>query len=173
MIFSMLMVVSLLGGTLLQAFLPGFRFLAGARWPFLCSVVLYYALNHRGGRSLICAFIAGVLMDALSMVPFGWITLFFILLVLVTGAFRESLQPDAWITSIFFGAVSGLLFTLFIYVLLLRTDWRAGRHGYAMVRVVGGMLTGAVTAAVVIPLLARLHKALDIDDRPDEERVNA
>lgn len=173
MIFWILMALMLLLATLLQAHLPGVVFLGGARWPILCAVVLYYALNHRRTAGLVAGLVAGLLMDMLSLVPAGFSVLLFCVMAMVAGRYRRLVLPEAAVTAAFFGGVSGLLYAALLYGVLAPGGLQGCPPVLALARVVGGALTGALAAPVVFLVLARLHRGLDVDDKEEQSRVNA
>ena len=90
-----------------QAQLPGFVLLAQARFPFLLSIVLYYALNRETGTMLATAFLAGLLHDALSPVPLGYSTALFCAAGWLASRFRRLVITESPITPVFFGSVAG------------------------------------------------------------------
>jgi len=173
MMFWGLMAMALLAGTLLQSQIPGIPFFGGIRWPVLCSVSLYYALNHRGSAGVLSGFAAGFLVDALSLVPLGFTVLLFSVMAWGAGCCRKLVLPEAVVTSAFFGGLAGFLYPALLYVLLLRGGYAGCHPIVAAARVAGGGVTGAVTAPVVFLVLSRLHKALNLDDKEDDGRVNA
>ncbi len=171
--FGLLMALSLLMGTLLQAHLPGISLLGGIRWPILISIVLYYALNHRGVAGALCALGAGLLMDCLSFVPIGFSVLFFCLAAWLSDRCRQWVLPDAVVTSMFFGGLSNLLYAMFLYILLLRNGTHYGLILTGILRIFGSGLLGALTAPVVFFVLSRLHKSLDLGDKEENAPVEA
>ena len=172
MMFWMLMTMAVLAGTLLQTQVPGIVFLGGIRWPVLCSVVLYYALNHRGGAGLACGFAAGLLVDSLSLVPLGFSVLLFTLMAWAAGRCRKLVLPEASVTAAFFGGLAGLVYSSLLYVVLLRGGLQGCHPFFVAARITGGVVTGALTAPLVFLVMSRLHKALNLDDKEDHGRVS-
>ncbi len=173
MIFWMLMSLVLLTATLLQAHLPRIAFLGGARWPVLCCVVLYYALNHRRTAGLVAGLVAGLLMDMLSLVPAGFSVLLFCAMAMVAGRYRRLVLTEAAVTAAFFGGLSSLLYAGLLYGVLAQGGLQGTPPVLALARLVGGALTGGLAAPVVFLMLSRLHWALDLDDKEEQSRVNA
>lgn len=173
MMFWTLMAMVLLAGTLLQSLMPGAPFFGGIRWPVLCCVSLYYALNHRGAAGVASGFAAGFLIDTLSLVPLGFSVLLFCGMAWAVGCCRKLVLPEALVTSAFFGGLAGLLYPALLYGLLLRGGLQGCQPMVAVARIAGGGVTGAVTAPVVFLVLSRLHKALNLDDKEEDGRVNA
>lgn len=173
MMFWILMTLALLIATLLQAQLPGVVFLGGARWPVLCCVVLYYALNHRRTAGLTAGLVAGLLMDMLSLVPAGFSVLLFCVMAMVAGRYRRLVLTEAAVTAAFFGGLSGLLYAALLYGLLAQGGLRGCPPVLALARLVGGVLTGGLAAPAVFLVMSRLHRALDIDDKEEQRHVNA
>ncbi len=173
MMLGLLMVLSLLLGTLLQAHLPGISLLGGIRWPVLLGIVLYYALNHRGVAGVLCALGAGLLMDCLSFVPIGYSVLFFCLTAWLADRCRQWVLPDAVVTSMFFGGLSNLLYAIFLYILLLRNGSHHGLLLTGLLRILGSGLLGVLTVPLVSLLLTRLHKDLNLSDKEENAPVGA
>lgn len=173
MMFWILMSLVLVMATLLQAHLPGVVYLGGARWPILCAVVLYYALNHRRTAGLVAGLAAGLLLDMLSLVPAGYSVLFFCVMAMVAGRYRRLVLPEAAVTAAFFGGVSGLLYAALLYGVLAQGGLQGGAPVLVLARVMGGALTGALAAPVVFLVMARLHRGLDIEDKEEHSHVNA
>lgn len=173
MMFWMLMAVVILLSTLLQAQLPGITIFGGMRLPILCCVVLYYALNHRSSAGLVSGFSAGLLMDVLSMVPLGYSILIFVLMALAAGRYRKLVLPEAPVTAAFFGGLAGFLYPALLYGLLARESLQGVHPLMAAIRIAGGCITGAVSAPLVFLLLSRLHRALNLADKEEQNRVNA
>jgi len=173
MIFWTLMVLALLMATLLQAQLPGVVFFGGARFPVLCSVVLYYALNHRRAAGLVCGLAAGLLMDMLSLVPAGYSVFLFCVMAMVAGRYRQLVLPEATVTAAFFGGLSGLLYAALLYGLLANGGLQGCPPVLVVARLVGAAVTGGLTAPAVFLVMSRLHRALDLEDKEEQGRVNA
>jgi rod shape-determining protein MreD len=171
--FWILMSLVLLVATLLQAHLPGIVFFGGARWPVLGSVVLYYALNHRRAAGLTAGLVAGLLLDMLSLVPAGYSVLLFCVMAMVAGRYRRLVLPEASVTAAFFGGLSGLLYASLLYGVLAHGTLQGCPPVLALARLVGGAVTGALAAPVVFLVMSALHRALDLDDKEEQNRVNA
>jgi len=162
MLFWMLLMLSVLAAVLSQALLPGPALLAGARFPVLLGIVLYYALNHKPWIVIIVAFTAGLLQDGLSMVPLGYSALLFCAAAMVAGRYRKLVLSEAAVTAAFFGGVTNLLLALILYFLLRQGDAIACSGGMAALRIVGSGLLGVITVPAVFVLMTQLHRALDL-----------
>ncbi len=164
MLFWMLLSLSMLTATLTQALLPGPAFLAGARFPLLLGIVLYYALNHKAWIVIIVAFTAGMLQDGLSMVPLGYSALLFCVAALVAGRYRQLVLSEAAVTASFFGGVTNLVVSLILYALLSHNGDIVCPGGTAAIRIVSSGLLGAVTVPAVFLIMTRLHRELDLQE---------
>jgi len=173
MMFGMLMGISMLVALLLQAHLPGITLLGGARWPVLCSLVLYYALNHHGVAGAVCAFACGLLIDSLSLVPLGYSGLLLCLMALSAGACRKHVLPEAMVTASVFGGLGAGLYALVLYAMLANQGVQGVSLGVVVARIAGSGVLGAITAPPVFFVLARLHRALELGDKEAQHRVNA
>lgn len=173
MMFWILMSQVLLAATLLQAHLPGVAVFGGARWPVLGCVVLYYALNHRPRAGLVAGLAAGVLLDMLSRVPVGYSIFVFCTTAMIAGRYRRLVLTEAAVTATFFGALSGLLYGSLLVVFLAHGRLAGSPPLLVAARLLGGGVLGGATAPLVFVVLTRLHRALDLEDKEEQSRVNA
>ena len=75
MAIAMLLVIA--ASLLLQSLLPPVAFLGHAKVPVVMSVVVYYALTYKRTPMLIAGLAAGIVYDAMSVVPLGWSSFWF------------------------------------------------------------------------------------------------
>ncbi len=173
MMFGILMALSMLVALLLQAQLPGMVLLGGVRWPVLCSLVMYYSLNHHGVAGAVCAFACGLLIDSLSLVPLGYSGLLLFLMSLAVGACRKHVLPEAMVTAVVFGGLGAGLYAMALYALLANQGLQGVAPSIVVARIAGSGVLGAITAPPVFWVLARLHRALELGDKEAQHRVNA
>lgn len=143
------MIFAVIGGAVLQAHLPAHTFLGQARFPFLLAVVLYYALNRDAGIMLACAFLAGFIQDALSLIPLGYSSACFSVAGWIAGRFRKMVITESPITSAFFGGTGALAVTLVFYLLLSGGELVDCSVGWAVWKAAGAGILGALCAPLV------------------------
>ncbi len=152
------MLFSIVGAAYLQLVLPAYSLFGQAKFPFLLGVVLYYALNREIGIAMMAGLFAGVFQDSLSLIPLGFSSIIFFLVVWIAGRFRSVIMLGTMFTPVLFGAVAAPLALLCLYI-LLRSQGLAGcGSGWLFFK-----LSGVATlAAVVTPLVFLVVRRLDM-----------
>lgn len=160
-----IMFILFLSTALLQSALPGFRIFAQARFPFLLSFVLFYALTRKGAIVLFAAFLAGLLQDSLSIAPLGYSAFLFSVAALIATRFRNLVVPDSPVTAAFFGGVASVLVSAFLYFLFARAELVSCGLGIGLVRVLGTGLMGMICTPFVFYVANELHRCIDVSDK--------
>ena len=158
---------ALLVGATVQSVLPSPGWLGHAPFPVLLGLVLYYALLGTRGQMLWAALLAGLVSDALELVPLGYTAFAYVLAGLVARHFREVVMARQWTTHVLFGAAAHAATTAICFALLLQSDrpalsWLAGAW-----RIAGALVTGSLAVPFVCGLLLKLERTLG--HRPREE----
>jgi rod shape-determining protein MreD len=157
---SLLMFVAITIGALVQAVFPTFRWLGHANAPVLLGITLYYALAHSRGKMLQAAIFAGLLQDALGMIPLGYSSFCFCLAALVVSKFKDLVFAHELITHMLFGAfVSGAV-TLALYGLLAAAGLVTLAPGWTALKIAGSMYLGAIVVPFEFKLVAGLDRML-------------
>jgi len=154
---SLLMLFVLVCGSVLQAILPKWHVLGQAGAPILLGIVLYYAFAHTRGTALWAAILAGLFQDALGMIPLGYSSFCFCIVVLVVEQFRDLVFVHEVLTHMLFGALAAGFVTLILYILLMQGGLITLRAGWGALKIFGSMLLGAV----VVPLEFEVLESLD------------
>lgn len=154
---SLLLYFALVAGALLQAVFPTWRWLGYAHAPILLGVVLYYALEHSRGMMLQAAILAGLVQDALGMIPLGYSSFCFCIVAVVASRFKDIVFVHELVTHTLFGALASGGVTLALYGLLGKDDLILLRAGWAIWKTVGAALLGAV----LVPLEFEILEAAD------------
>lgn len=154
--------LALLVGGALQAMLPAFAWLGSAAVPILPSLVIYYALTRHRAAVLGIAVTAGVIQDALGLVPLGYSSCALCVAGLALHRYRDEVFTHAALTHAVFGLVA-----VPATVGILATLLAAGTHywpGAVVVlgRMAGAALLGAVCAPPVCAAAARVDAALGL-----------
>ena len=108
---------------------PTCRWLGQANAPILLGLVLYYALAHSRGTMLQAAIFAGLLQDALGMIPLGYSSFCFCVVALVVSKFKDMVFVHELVTHMLFGALASGAVTLALYGLLAQGRPRHARAG--------------------------------------------
>ena len=108
----------MLVGALFQSLSPAVSALGLSKPPFLPAVVLYYALVHSRGMTILAAIQAGIIQDSMSLFPVGYSSLCFVVFGLVVMETRETLFRDSLFTVSALGALLSALTTLALYGML-------------------------------------------------------
>jgi rod shape-determining protein MreD len=136
--------------------LPAWNFLGGAKAPVLLGGVLYYALARPRGLAITAALLAGVLQDALDMVPLGFSAWTFLVICCLVTHYQNKIFGHHWFTHMTIGALASLGMVLCLYVLLLARGAVAHSFGSALAMALGVMMLGLLVIPVVCKLIERL-----------------
>ena len=147
---------ALVAGVVLQALIPSWGGLAAAKAPILPGLVIYVALTRSRGATVATAIAAGVLHDALGLVPMGYTSAFLVLIGLAVSRYREEVFAFRGVTHMFFGALASAAFALGMGLLLPRGGGFLGL-GWTLYRALAALVAGAV----VVPLVCRAVEEID------------
>jgi len=157
-VFSMGLV--LFAAALAQGMLPGFPLLGQARFPFLLSVVVYYALNRERLWMVAAAFLAGMLHDALSAVPLAASSLLYLFTGWVVSCFRKQVDTDAFVTYSILGLSTSAATSFVLYVVLQRGGHVNCPVTVALWRCVGAAALGTVSGPIAFSALRALDRGV-------------
>lgn len=164
--------ILLLAAALGQIMLPGIRGLAGSRWPLLACVVVFYALHRKGAVVLAIALVAGIVQDALSIVPLGYSACLFCVAALPVSLLRRLVVPDSPITAAVFCAVVCMTVTGLLGLLLAASGLHECGFGVGLVRALGTGLLGCASGPVVFLVAGGLHQSVDrLEERESPNEV--
>ena len=163
----LIMLLALVTGATLQALLPAWTWLGGAQPPVLLALVLFYAWTFPRNGLLVCAFIAGLLQDALGQVPLGYSCLCFALAGLFAQRHRDDVDEQAIISQVIFGGISAALVTLLLYVLLRHAGAVTLSLGEALRKTLGTVLLGALLTPIMFRMAIGLERRLGERPAPD------
>ncbi len=158
---------SLLVGAVLQSLLPSPGWLGHAPFPVLLGLVLYHALLGTRAQAIAAALLAGLVTDALALVPLGYTSFAYLLAGWAARHFREVVMARQWTTHVLFGAGAHALTTAVCFILLLQSDRPALGWLSGLFRVAGAVVTGAVAVPLVCGLLLKLDYTLGHRRRED------
>jgi cell shape-determining protein MreD len=147
----------LLVACVLQGALPCVEILGGARWPILPAVVVCYSLRRDRSYMVAACAMAGVLVDSISLMPFG------VSLLLYLGAGFVMRRVREWVNSESFGLVCAFGGAA-AFILTLVSGWwlvRRGLVGLSGGAVFGRALGTGVLGCVVTPVVALVVQWLD------------
>jgi rod shape-determining protein MreD len=147
-------------GAVAQAVFPTFRWLGQTNAPILLGLVLYYALAHSRGTMLQAAIFAGVLQDALGMIPLGYSSFCFCVVALVVSKFKELVFVHKLVTHMLFGALASGAVTLVLYGLLATAGLAALAPGWLVLKIAGSMFFGAILVPFEFEWVAGLDRLL-------------
>jgi len=155
---SIIMVMTLLTGSVLQTLLPDFPLLGHVKAPVLLSIVIYYALNRRPVVMVCAALIAGFLQDSLSLIPLGYSSAVFLIAGWLMSRYQKLVNTDSAVTPLFFGGVAGSCVVLFMSLLLARANLIRMMPYRILLKVLGGGILCMMTTFVVFLLLGALER---------------
>ena len=156
----LLMFMAVIVGAIVQAVCPTFRWLGQANAPILLGLVLYYALAHSRGTMLQAAIFAGLLQDALGIIPLGYSSFCFCIAALVVSKFKEVVFAHKLVTHMLFGALASGAVTLALYGLLATAGLVTLAPGWTVLKIAGSMFLGAILVPFEFELVAELDRML-------------
>jgi rod shape-determining protein MreD len=159
---GVVMTFMLVLGAVLQAVVPSWAILGEARIPILLGCVLYYALTRPRNTALQAAILAGLLQDALCMIPLGYSSFCFCIVALLANRVKDEVFSHQWFTHLLFGAVANGGMMLVLYVLLVRGGVLSMAVGTLVLRTFGAMLLGAVVTPVTFHAAQVLERRLGL-----------
>ncbi|MCX7591894.1 MAG: hypothetical protein N2255_09745 [Kiritimatiellae bacterium] len=139
-----------------QSQLPTPAFLGHVKWPCLPAVVLYFALHRNLDVAVTVAILAGMMQDALGLMPLGLSVLCFVFVAMVTARFRNVVMPDAVLTTTIFGALTCTIWVIVCYAVLRSRGWY-----WPFSRLLSMLLGTTVLGAITTPVFHRLIGGLD------------
>ncbi|MBA4388688.1 MAG: rod shape-determining protein MreD [Verrucomicrobia bacterium] len=167
----LVMSLVLAAGALLQVQIPAPAVLGQVKWPFLMSVVIYYALSREFDVMLIAAFSAGLLQDAMSPIPLGYSVFCFVVAAWILHNLRNLMLTDSLLTMAVSGGVAGLVISIGMYFLLFNEGLLACGAGAVFLKFLGATVTGLICAPPVFLLTGAFDRKMgnveargDIDD---------
>ncbi len=156
------MLLSLVLAGALQAMLPAAAALGGAVAPVLTGLVVHYALTRSTGALLFAAAMAGIVQDALGLVPLGYSSAAFCLVGWMIHRWRSEVYEASSLTHAVFGALSaGGVCLLQALLLAAGEGLRPGGWAVAL-KTIGASLLGAVCVPWICALARRLDEALGV-----------
>ncbi len=139
-------------GSVLQAIVPTWAFLSHGKIPFLLSIVLYYAFTADRSTTLRAAFTAGLLQDALGLIPLGYSSFCFCLVGWIVCRFKELIFGYQLITQIWFGALANTVTTSLLWGLLVLSNKMDPLFTWVLFKGVGAFMEGALTVPIVFKI---------------------
>ncbi len=159
---------ALITAALLQALLPAARWTGYAPAPMLVSLVVYYALLRPRFVLLAAAVGAGLVEDSLGQMPLGYSVFCYGVAGLVVEHYRDSLLVRQASTHVMVGAMVNLGVTLAVMLLLAKDGLIVPDLLHTVLRLVGALLLGGVTAPLVFWALAGLEQTLGLGEVEEE-----
>lgn len=154
---SLSMLFALICAAVLQAVIPTWHWLGQANAPVLLGVVLYYSLSQSRFMMFQSAILAGLLQDALGLIPLGYSSFCFVLAGVFVAKFKDIVFVHESITHMLFGGLAAGFVTLVLYGLLAQGDLILLRPAWAVLKTIGSVILGAI----VVPLEFELLESLD------------
>ena len=157
--FLTLLVVLICGGVL-QAVLPTWALFGRAPAPVLTALVIYYALTRSRTAVLWIAVLAGVVQDALGLIPLGYSSFCLCLVALLFHRYRDEVFVWAGVTHMVFGGIAALGVTLAQALLLGFGAEVAVSAGDVARKALGAAVLGIATTPLVYVAVEKLDLML-------------
>jgi len=152
------MVFLLVFGSVLQAVVPTGPAMGQVRLPVLLGLVIYYSLLKPRRTALYAALLAGILQDALSMIPLGFSSFCFILTAWIISSWREEVFTRHWLTHMLMGLAAAPANLLALYLLLTQARLLILPWAGLMLKLWGSVVTGVI----FVPLVCRAAETLEV-----------
>ena len=154
---GVVLLFSLVCAAVLQTVFPTWFWLGQATPPILLGLCLHYAFHHELPFLMAASVLAGLLQDALGLIPLGYSSFLFCVVALLVSRYRDIIFVGAWLTHALFGALAAGCVTLALVVFLTGADLLVIHPAWAVVKILGAVLLGAT----IIPLEIQMLEALD------------
>ncbi|MFH0908446.1 MAG: rod shape-determining protein MreD [bacterium] len=149
--------VAVVLGAVVQATLPVLSAAGGVQAPVMVGIVIYYALTRDRAAMLTAAIVAGLIEDAMGLMPLGYSSFCYVLVGLAAQRFRETVLVRQWTTHVLFGALANGLVALALSLMLGLI--RVSEIGVAWV--LAKIAVAIVAGAIIVPLVFRFVAFLD------------
>jgi len=163
-----LTIVIVLLAALGQALVGPVRIAGEMPLPLLAGAALFYALNRPLHAGLGIAFAAGLLQDALGMLPLGYSAVLFCLAAAAVSRFQRALLTESVMTGAVFGCATVIVLQAVTAVLLLRNSLIAPPGAaYVLLKIAGSGLLAALAVPPLFWAAAASHRAVILDRTRD------
>ena len=132
-----------------QAVLPGWSAMGAAKAPFLLAVVLYAALTRGRVFTFSVALAAGLVQDALGLIPLGFSAIAFGVAAVPINAYRREMYIGSALTHAICGALASLAMVGVLAFGLTASHRLVFTPGWLLWRTAGTVLLGALVTPVV------------------------
>lgn len=157
-----LILLTMLLGGVLQAVLPTASWLGNMRPPILLALTLHYALT-REDPPMGAAWLAGLVQDALGMLPLGFSSVCFCGAALLVNRFRREIFAGELLTRAVLGALLAGLTTaalsLMLRLAVVDDPFRLSFTSVAL-KVAASFLLGGIWTPLICGGMARMERAM-------------
>lgn len=154
----LVLIVAVVLGAVLQATLPALSAAGGVQVPFMVGIVIYYALTRDLAILLTAAIVAGLIVDAMGLMPLGYTSFCYVLVGLAAQRYRETVVVRQWTTHVLFGALANGAVALMLSLMLGLSNVSDIGAGRALARILGAIIAGAVVVPFVFRFIAYLDR---------------
>ena len=158
----LVMLVAVALGAVIQATLPTFSLLGNAPVPVLAGVVLYYALLRDRAVLIVAAVAAGLVQDALGLMPLGYSSFAYCMFGLAAQRLREAVLVRQWTTHALFGGTGNAAMMFFLATVLISDGSVQPAWLWLIAKLFGAFLGGAIAAPFVFRGVAALDRLVGI-----------
>ncbi|MCX7819081.1 MAG: rod shape-determining protein MreD [Kiritimatiellae bacterium] len=148
----------LFAGGVLQAVMPAPAMAGQTPIPLLVALVVHYALTRRRPFALAVAVAAGLVQDALGLVPLGVSSAAFAVVALLAGRYREEVFEFRTATHVAIGAIAAPAATLLTALLLAALGQLSVGSLQVLLKLAGAAVLGAFVTPVVAESAARFER---------------
>lgn len=156
------MAIVLFCGGLLQAVLPAWAVVGQMPPPVLPALVVYYALTRDRAEAFWIAVAAGLVQDALGLVPLGYSSCCFAVAGLLLNRYREEVFEWQGLTHMILGGATAAGVTLALGLLLRAAAETGLPAGRIALKTLGAGALGIVVTPLVCRAVGRLEGMLGL-----------
>ena len=154
----LVLLVAVVVGAVFQATLPTISALGSVQVPVMTGIVIYYALMRDRAAMLTAAIVAGLVEDAMGLMPLGYSSFCCVVVGLLARHFKETVMVRHLTTHILFGAAANG-FVAFTLAMILGLNRIADIHvGWAVTKIVGAVIAGAIVVPMIFQCVAYLDR---------------
>lgn len=159
---AVVIMAMLIGGAVFQAVFPPTLFFGQTTFPILPSLVFYYASTRSLAVALAVALTAGLLQDALGLIPLGYSALCFCTVAWVINSYHSEVFVKDWVAHALLGGLLNLVVTLGLYFLLTQKDLLIMATSGLLYKLLGALISGALVVPFVFKFVGAIESRLGV-----------
>ncbi len=149
----------------LQALWPPWSVMGHSKPPIIMAVVLYTAMTKRWPVAGLTACFAGLMQDALGLMPLGLSSIAFLFFAGILNRYRQELFIDHGVTQWVCGGLGHMTVSLMVFLMLSFAGLIDRSVITLLLRLMGAFIQGGVTMLLVSHLMSTMEGKLGLSAR--------